>query len=242
MGKALLGPYVQSLSGKVVNQVFVRSKKTGMSYVKALPVGVTSNTARQSAIRRQTGEFARAWYSLDDENKALWGPVASANYRKSSSITIKRNLIQGSEETISAMNAMMQANSLARDVGASSMILAPQTQTLAPNGVPDLAAAFDGDKITVTWGDILNVMPSQFVRIWIKSFHRKFHLQYSDFAPGAAKTANITEVRGAKGSTITMAALVNSKVLIQVDVVDQDTGWASMPSAVVELKLTEPTP
>ena len=44
------------------------------------------------------------------------------------------------------------------------------------------------------------------------------------------------------GHLISMADLVNSQVLVQADVVDQATGWASMPSKTVELKLTEPTP
>jgi len=65
-----------------------------------------------------------------------------------------------------------------------------------------LAAAYDGTKLTVTWGDITGVMPSQFVRVWLYSEQKLVHKQMVDFAPGAAKTANITEVRGDMGHLI----------------------------------------
>ena len=114
--------------------------------------------------------------------------------------------------------------------------------TPAPNSPPTLAASYDGTKITVTWGDIPGVMPSQFVRVWLFSEQKLVHKQMVDFAPGAAKTMNITTVNGAKGGAIDITALQGTAMLIQADAIDQATGWASNPSRTLRLMLTPPTP
>ena len=242
MAKIKLGPNVMDMRGKV-GQLVYSIWKSGMSVMRAAAQVVRNpSSPAQVAVRQAQRELGNVWKGLTDMVHAEWGLVAEQGAKRTNPEAGIRALIRTPEGKFTGFNAFMEANQLARTVGASANIEEPQKQTLPPNGPPDLAAAFDGAKVTVTWGDIPDVTPSQFVRVWIYSEQRMFHKQLIDFAPGAAKTINITQARGENGTPIDMAFFTNSAVLIQADTVDQASGWVSNPSATKRLYLEAPEP
>ena len=217
--------------------------KSGVSVMRAAAQVVHNpSSPAQVAVRETQRTITNVWKLLTDEQHAEWGLIAKKGATRTNPEGGIRALIRTPEGKFTGFNAFVQSNQLAQSVGASATIETPLVGTLPPSGPPDLAASFDGDKIIVTWGDIPSVMPSQFVRVWMRSEQDMFHKQFVDFAPGAAKTINITQVRGENGTLIGMDFFKNTAVLIQADTVDQATGWASNPSLTKRLYLEEPAP
>jgi len=235
MAKGDLGPYVQSMSGRVVNQVFVR-KKTGKVIIRAMPAKVDNpNSGPQSDRRRWMGEFGHYWrHQLTRAEQVRWQTFARANYRKD--FPAKMMLIQGSADEIGGLNAFCQCNMLARDVGNTVLIREPMDREI-PNGLPGLNASFDGTKLTITWGNIANLQENHFVRIWLWCTDQCFHRQFAAYAPGGDKTKDITEVRGKRGKPSPLSSKKGTMLLIQADVVDRLSGYASAPSETLYFKI-----
>ena len=104
------------------------------------------------------------------------------------------------------------------------------------------AVAYDGTKITVTWGDIPNILPSDFVRVWIGDASGDVHKQIVDFAPAAAKTMNITVVKGSNGGEFSMPRFEGGVFYIQLDTISQATALALSPSPCIVLDIVNPEP
>ena len=212
MAKIKLGPNVLDMRGRI-GQLVYSIWKGGTSYVRqAVEVVRNPSSPGQNKVRALIRILSSLWKALPESNQAQWGVVAQSGATRKNSEGGIRALIRTPNGKMTGFNAFIVANELARSVGATTTIEAPQGHVPAPNSPPDLALAFDGDKITVTWSDIEGVMPSQFVRVWIYSEQRKFHRQMIDFAPGAAKTMNITEFRAENGTPVEVATLLNSAV------------------------------
>jgi len=242
MAKIKLGLHVFDMRGKVGNMVY-SIWKSGMNVIKLAAQTVANPCSeKQIAVRNALSALAKVWKTLTSSQQTLWENLAQTRANRTNPEGGIRVIIRTPEGKFTGFNAFVEANSLARTVGASADIVDAQLATPAPNSPPTLAASYDGTKITVTWGDIPGVMPSQFVRVWLFSEQKLVHKQMVDFAPGAAKTMNITTVNGAKGGAIDIAVLQGTAMLIQADTIDQATGWASNPSRTLRLMLTPPTP
>ena len=237
-----LGPNVLDMRGKLGQWVY-GIWKAGVSVARqAAEVVRNPSSPAQQAVRSAQREFTTQWKALPEADLAAWQIVADLGVTRKNPEGGVRALIGMPKGKMSGFNAFLEANQLARSVGATTPIGMPALGTAAPNAPVDLAASFDGDKITVTWGDIEGVMPSQFVRVWVYSEQGLFHKQLVDFAPGAAKTMNITTIRAKYGVAQVPALFLNTAVLIQADTVDQATGWASNPTLTKRLYLVEPAP
>ena len=237
MARILLGPDVIDKRGRQANQVY-STWKSGMAYVRNIATVIRNpRSALQQARRTLMALLGRAWQTLTKEQQNQWNSVALTNYRGGATMGGQggiKNLIKGSGEKITGSNAFMQANQLARMVGGTAIIAEPLVHTPAPNAPPDVTVTDGTDKITVAWGDIEGVMPSQFVRVYIADHQNRFHRQFIDFAPGSAKTMNINQVRGVNGDMLPMSFINGDEVIVQLDTVDQATGWASPASQTVQ--------
>lgn len=230
MAVGLLGPLVQVVSGRVGSVIFIITP-SGQVIIKAVPNVIrNSHSERQTIVRARLNEFNRAWRGLPDSNRSLWGTVAQANYRQGENAAGVFSLIKGSRRNITDKNAFFQANHLARDVGATVLVLAPQFNIPAPNVVVNLAAVSDGNMITLTWDVPPGATLDHFVRIWMKNQQKMCHRQLVTFAPVMDQMAVVTQLRGADGVRQPVNFFKNGKMYIQVDVVGRSTGWASSPS------------
>ena len=237
MAKGDLGPYVQSMSGRVVNSVFVRTK-TGKAIIRAMPAKIDNpNSKAQSDRRQRLGRVSHDWaFKLTLEEQNSWDTCARENYRGEFPQGGGANLITGCAKAISGMNAFCQANMLSLDVGGTELIRRPKRSD-KPNGPGVLRATFDGNKVTINWDDIAGLTESQFVRVWMWCTNQRFHNQFIDYAPGGDKTCDIYEVRAKKGKEEALSGLKGTTLLIQADVVDRSSGYASTPSSTIRLKL-----
>ena len=240
MARILLGPDVIDKRGRQANQVY-SSWKSGMAYTRNIATVIRNpNSARQAAKRDLVGTLSRQWQTLGKTSQAKWNLIAAVNYRGGQGMGGAggvKDLIKGSADKITGINAFVQNNQLAQDVGATAIITDPLPHTPAPNA-PVIAVADGIGKITVTWDDILNVTPSQYVRVFIATHQKRFHKQLIGYASGAAKTLDITEVRGQNGEMVPIDFFNGDEVIVQADAVDQATGWASPPSKTVQHVIT----
>jgi hypothetical protein len=232
MATIKLGPLVQDLRGKLVNQVF-GVWKAGTAYVRAAAnVIANPNSAEQLRVRATLEAFAKLWLGLTAEQKTAWENVGQNNpryYTHSNSIL---SIIKGSKaKQISGENAMIQANVLAKSVGATTPILTPAGAV--PAAPPDIVVAFVAGTMTVTWGDVPNATADDYVRIFIASKQKKFHDQEVGYALATAKTFSASKYIGAKGGEVSFTIIAGKEILVQLDTVNKATGFASMPSQTV---------
>jgi len=86
-------------------------------------------------------------------------------------------------------------------------------------------------------GGTQGVTESQYVRVWIRSEQKHFHKQLVGVLPATSAGISIGSVRAVFGNNIEMSFFRNTAVLIQADVVDKESGWASAPSNTIRLML-----
>ncbi len=152
-------------------------------------------------------------------------------------------MIAGSKEKISGINAFLQSNHLAADVGNDVLIRWPTVTVPLPESVSNFSAAYvlegpgDNAKIVLNWEHRSSATADQFVRIWMRNQQKLFHKQFVDFAPVLNNGAEIRYVRGPEGVELRVSFFRTSSAYIQLDVVDRSTGWASIASAMILLKL-----
>jgi len=243
MARAKFGPLCTEVNGRVGNLIFYVNK-AGISCIRQMPNTIKNPCSeRQAQMRARPSIFNRAWDQLTDSQRALWGAIADLNYRKSTGEGGVLVLIKGSKEKITDKNAFFQANHLARDVGATTIIASPQLKIPVPNNIVNLNAVFvpaeDGSsaKVTLTWDVPTTATSDHFIRIWMKSRQKLFHKQFVDFAPVLDKTKDILQVRAAEGVYQKMNFFKGGTAYIQVDTVSRSSGWASPPSTTLALRL-----
>jgi len=234
---------VQSIRGTINNMVF-KLWKTGVTTIQNKPTSVRNpGTAEQGAVRQLFSTIAKRWLqNLTQNDRDAWETLAKAGPYRINREGGVRAVIRTNNKKYSGKNACLMANALAASVGGTTPIDTPQLHQVAPLEPVTPAAAYDGTKITVTWGDIPNIMPSDFVRVWIGDASGDVHKQMVDFAPAAAKTLNMTAVRGANGASFDIPRFEGGVFYIQLDTVSQATGLASAPSPCMVLDIVNPVP
>jgi len=243
MATIKLGSILVDIRGKLQNAVY-STWKSNQPYIRNVATVVRNpSSVRQMAVRSAFSKFGLEWDALLAEDKAMWDALGSlfpARPQKEGGV---RQLIPtGPQGAISGINAFVACNVLAADVGQTTTIDKPPAHTSAPKPATISGATYETGTLTVTWNDIPDVMPSQFVRVWLKSTQRLFGAQRVDFAPGAAKTANITHIRSANGDLVPLANYLGDSVYVQIDVADQASGLGSMASTTLVIRLEEPAP
>lgn len=239
MARIKTGPYVTDIRGRVLNMVY-SVWKDGTAYVKTVcSKKIKATSKRQVQIKELVRRLGREWKELTLSEQAQWREAGDNPYRQFKLQGGTLDLIKGSAPKISGINAFFQANQLANDVGASGIIRAPKTDMAPPKLILNLNARFDGIRLTVGWDCAGGESDNQFVRVWVASVQELFHRQFAAYAPVAVKEIDITEVRARNKTVRKMSECLGSTVLIQVDVVDRVSGWASKPSATIRLRLVK---
>jgi len=234
---------IQSIRGTVNNMVF-KLWKTGVTTVQNKQTSVRNpGTEEQGRVRQLLATLSKRWMqNLTENDRDAWETLAKAGPYRINREGGVRAVIRTTNKKYSGKNAYLMYNALAASVGATTPIDSPQLHEVSPLEPTTPTATYDGTKITVTWGDIPNVMPSDFVRAWIANASQDCHRQMVDFAPGAAKTMNITTVKGANGADFDISKFEGGIFYIQLDTVSQATGLGSAPSKCMVLKIVNPEP
>jgi len=227
MARIKLGNGVEDIRGRAAGQVY-SAWRPGVNYIQMMPIQKPkSKTAAQKAAREYQAKLAGRWRWLGDNERADWENASKMKrYRRNPESGI-RAIIRVSANKMSGFNAFMEANQLAHSVGRNEIIASPKLTEKAPSALPEFDAVLDKDGLIIGWKPANTAAVSQFLRIWIYSEQGKFHKQLAGVAPMATGKTEIRQVRISKGSIVPIGDYFNTAVLIQVDVVDQETGWQS---------------
>ena len=200
-------------------------------------------SANQGKVRQLLSTLSKRWMqNLTANDRDAWENLAKGGPYRVNREGGVRAVIRTNNGKYSGQNAYLLFNTLAASVGGTTPIDTPQLHSVSPLEPVTPAASYDGTKITLTWGDIPNIMPSDFVRAWLVDASQEIHKQQVDFAPAAAKTMNITAVRGANGASFDIPRFEGGVFYIQLDTVSQATGLASAPSPCMVLDIVNPVP
>lgn len=238
MARAVLGPLIQDLRGRLGNQVFDNYK--GVHVVRSLPT-VTTNpqSYHQTVVRTALSQFIIAWRSLTLSQKQAWEQVAAKLIRgKESDARMNRGgLISVPRGPFSAYNAFIALN-LNRYLYGYSVLTdvltdAPNNMTL-PEPLLNFSAVVVARTITASWQYINPGPLTQRLGIWIKSNDAGIHPQliYTE-ARNANGSASFTEARKTSGITVD---LPNGVYQLQAIIVDNN-GLTTSPSELVFVQL-----
>ena len=237
MARVNFNGLILDIRGKVGNQVFKTWKK-GVYYVQNISrKPFNPRSFAQEAYRMSFAALANKWQFLSEAEQALWGAAANNIAPWLNPECGVRALVHLRQGKMSGFDFFMRTNILAQSVGQKGVIECPQIPIPSPNPARDLNGYFDGTNLTVSWGDIPDIAPEWYVRIWVYSEQRRFHKQIAGVARAMDKRMQITQVRGKNGLIIPLPDFTDSAALIQADVVDRNTGWASQPGRTIRVRL-----
>jgi hypothetical protein len=227
--------------------VFTRWK--GVQVVRQAALLVRNPNSRAQALARNNlTMISKYWMSLTDVQQAMWEAAAEKLNKRENPEQGIRALIRVSNSRWSGFNAFVMANALARSVGQKAMIPEPQLHRPMPEQPGALLGAFTNGgaglppALVVGWAGGENDNPDYYVRVWLYSEQGYFHKQMVAVAPKSAGLVIITTVKAGNGAEYSIGDFESSRVLIQIDVVDQASGWASSPSFTERMRLIPPKP
>ena len=266
MAKINYNGNIRSIRGKLYGYVFCEWKP-GVYVIKRKPEHVKNpRTPAQTAVRDFQKLLGGKWRQLEEVKQCQWEAAAKLIRPKNNPESGVRVLIHTSSRNMTGFNLFVKTNQLLRSIGRTEIIEEPLFFMYEPYPVTELKAAWDGSRLIVSWGDILDAAAdpirdissnvcqqtqqnsisggavsngaSQYVRVWISSEQRRFHKQLAVSASALDKSVEITKIRDGGGQEISFENLGNSAILFQADVVDKITGWVSSPSKTIRLFLT----
>ena len=184
-------------------------------------------------------EYANYWAkTLDESERGAWTIAAAKKYgyRAIPSGGGTKSLIKGNTGTYGGFNCFSMINQNAADVGKVGVIETPPPNASIPQTVLAVAVSFDGTKLTVTWTAHSSHGAKDYARVWISAKTAGVHAQIAAKALATAATADISTFSAKEGKSTPASILVNAEVLVEIEVVNQDTGLASMPSNTAFLR------
>lgn len=238
MARAVLGPLVSDLRGKLGNQVFDNYK--GVHIVRAMPSWISNpQSGKQASSRAALAVFVKAWQGLTLAQKSQW-PTVACSFIKGQESDARMNrggLIQVPRGPFSGYNAFIALNMNRFTSGFSTLteILedAPIART-TPEPLKSFSAVVEGRTITASW-EYINPGPlPERLEIWIKSVSAGIHPQllYTE-ARNADGDTDITQAQGASGI---LTNLPSGVYQLQAMIVNQ-YGLTTAPSELVFVQI-----
>jgi hypothetical protein len=238
MARAVLGPNLIDLTGKLGNSVY--NSYSGLHTVRALPAVVTNpQSTSQTATRSALAVFVSAWRGLTLAQKKTWDAYASYLIKSTESEGGRNSagLIRIPRGPYSGYNAFISCNmnrySYNYSILTSILLTAPITQQ-RPEPLKTLLAVVVGRTIAVSWEYITPGVKNERLGIWIKSVDADIHPQII-----------YTEARNADGTTIVSAVNKTSGTSISLPdgvyqvqaIIINEYGIITAPSELVKVQL-----
>jgi hypothetical protein len=247
MARVKLSAMFTSMSGRFGGGVFRAWK--GITSLASLPESVRNpNSAKQSAVREILGYASKLWAALPSATRTAWESVAetlSEQWDNAENEVGSHRVIRTPRGPFTALGALTSVATLLHSVGQFATGDAapdPPVGEAAPTPPTGVALSGDTDGLVVDWTDPTfwgQLAESGEIRVWLRSDDGVFFAQLIDAVAEATETYTITEAVPRGGDE--PVALTAGYYYVQLDAVNR-SGFRSMPSAVAEILLEEPSP
>lgn len=227
---------VGNIAGKVGEAVYA-TWKSGVSYVRKTTQNIRNpHSLAQSNARIALSDCAKDWMNNTTQaQRDIWNTYAQSKPGSHPNTGGYMELIKGNRGVMSGFNSYVLTNTILKGCAMTPVADAP-IAAIPPSAPANVAATCLAGTVTVAWDEPLTHKADAVCRIFARVEGVPGHIQFVTTEDATTGTKDITAIRMADGKTVLLTKLVNKRIYVQMDTVDEDgtgSGASNTASCVI---------